>query len=173
MSRNKMLKSVRLICMLMIPAFIVGLYGCDSGGPGSGSGQTKFHVTSVSYGAPAGWSLLPPNSLKITLTFNKAADETTFLLPGAVKVDLEALTSGNKAYNIAGTFKWQGDYKTAVFVSDKSLADLVGPNATENMKYTITLVGGFNHIRDATGEALVGNQPGGGGLFIHEAEVIG
>ena len=77
---------------------------------------------------------------------------------------------------IAGAI-FHRDNRTVVFVSEKSLTELIDPQAAENVIYTISVIGtdaGNGAVTDFNSEPLDGdndNTPGGD--FLKELAIIG
>ncbi len=141
--------------------------------PGTGTWRfkdrgTHFYVSKIDLKAP-NWVPKYEYTYKVvvTISFSRAVDKNSFKAPGTVNIDLKGMSYGKTASSITGTFRFSGDSKTVVLISDKTLEDLINPQAAENVKYTITLVGtdaGAGVITDSAGEALDGNaddKPGG------------
>jgi hypothetical protein len=106
----------------------------------------------------------------VTLTFNRAVKPSTLIAPATVKVDLKGLTSGRTASGVAGTFRFSGDSKTAVFISDRTLAELIRPQANEIIEYRVALAA--PGLRAGVLSPGVGGPPdrggegGDGGRFV-------
>ena len=156
-------------CLLLV-SFLVIAIGCD--------GLTSFYVSKIGLKAP-NWVPAYEYTYKVvvTISFSRAVDKNSFKAPGTVNIDLKGTSYGKTASSITGTFRFSGDSKTVVFISDRTLGDLINPQAAENVKYTITLVGtdaSAGVITDSAGEALDGNaddKPGGN--YSKVIEVVG
>jgi hypothetical protein len=99
-----------------------------------------LRIAGVSLEAPD-WLGLQDAALKVvvTMSFNRAIQPSTVAAPAAVKIDVQGLTSGRAASGVSGTFQHSSDAKTAVFISDRTLAELIQPQANEMIEYRITL----------------------------------
>jgi hypothetical protein len=134
--------------------------------------MADFGVKTVSLQVP-GWVTphLYTYKVTVTITFTQAANKSTVVAPDTVKISLEGLRSGRTASSIAGTVHWAPqDDKEAVFISGQSLADLIHPEAGENYRCTIKVVGkdvGAGAVTGANGEPLAG------GDFTEVLEVVG
>lgn len=157
-------------CLLLVMVCTI-LTSCDD--------PTGLHVSQVSLERP-GWVVLPPDyqyKPAVTITFNRAVDHSSFSAPGTVKIGLKGLRDGRTVSDIAGTFQFSADSKTAVFISNETLGDLINPGAGENIEYSITVLGtdvGAGVVTDADGEALDGDKDGQpGGDYHTTIEVVG
>jgi hypothetical protein len=116
----------------------------------------------VSIGAPD-W--LEPQDVEgkvvVTMTFHHAVTPSILNAPGTVNIDVKGLTNGRSASSVSGTFRFSKDARTAVFISDRTLVELIHPEANENIEYRVTLMasdrgaGAFN--------TAAGGTPGRGG----------
>lgn len=99
-----------------------------------------LQVVGVSLEAPD-WLGSQDTAMKVvvTLTFNRALKPSTLAAPATLKVDVQSLTSGRAASGVGGTFHYSRDLRTAVFISDRTLAELVQPQANEIVEYRIAL----------------------------------
>ena len=125
-------------------------------------------VDKVEFGMPD-WAFQPGLQYRATLvlTFNRAFDVSTLKPQQTLFVTLRGARSGQTAMNISGTIVPQGDGRTFAFISNEDLADLISPQAAENIVFNIAVVGtdvGNGAVSDLNGEALDGdkdNLPGG------------
>jgi len=151
---------------------VIGILGFTIGcGPIAG-----FHVSGIDM-TPPDW--VPPADytfkVVVTMKFNRAVDIQTFNTPTTIKIDLEGSDDGRIMPDIVGTFRASSDGKTIVFISDQTLADLIRPQAGEDIIYTITVIGsGETKVTDVNGEALDGNLDGKpGGDYRKIIKIIG
>ncbi|MFC2042683.1 hypothetical protein ACFLUA_00835 [Chloroflexota bacterium] len=136
-------------------------------------------MSNVSFERP-NWVVPPddyPYKVVITISFNRAVDHASFNAPGTVKIDLKGMLDGRTVSSIAGTFQFSGDSKTVVYISDKTLGEIINPGGGENVQYSITVVGtdaGAGSVTDSTGEVLDGNSDSqSGGDYTQTIDVVG
>ncbi len=131
-----------------------------------GEAATELQVSSV--------SLWPPNwvqradyvkKVAVAITFNRAVDESSISAPGTLQIDVRGSLTGNTASTLPGTVQFSGDSKTAVFISDETLADLIDYQEGETVHYTITVIGTTtgSGVADSNGMALDGDADGNPG----------
>jgi len=111
----------------------------------------------------------------IGITFNRKVDQNSVVAQQTVIIDLKNTSTGETATNIAGSFRFCGDSKIIVFISDENLGDLISIGAGQNYQYTVTVLGsGPTHVEDTSGEALDGDKDGvPGGSYIKSIEIVG
>jgi hypothetical protein len=128
-----------------------------------------LQVVEVSIGAPDWLELQDAESRAVvTMTFNHAVAPPIFSAPSAVNIDLKGLTNGRSASGVRGTFRFSKDSRTAVFISERTLIELIQPEANENIEYRVTLMasdggGGVSSTAvggapDRGGKELVGGR---------------
>jgi hypothetical protein len=120
-----------------------------------------LQAVEVSIGAPD-WLELPDaeGRVVVTMTFNHAVTPSILNAPSTVNIDLKGLTNGHSASRVSGTFRFSKDSRTAVFISDRTLVELIKPEANENIEYRVTLLaseGGAGAF-----STTVGGTPGRG-----------
>ena len=100
----------------------------------------ELQVVGVSLEAPD-WLTAADYASKVvvTLTFNRAVRTSTLAAPDKLRIDLRGMTSGNTASAIFGTFQLSSDARTVVFISDRTLTELLRPQANEDIEYRIAL----------------------------------
>ena len=121
-----------------------------------------LQVAEISIGAPDWLELREVEGrVVVTMTFNHAVTASMLTAPNTVNIDLKGLTNGRSASSVSGTFRVSKDSHTAVFISDRTLAEIIQPEANENIEYRVTLMASHDGAR-AFGTA-VGGTPGRGG----------
>ncbi len=133
----------------------------------------SFQIDKIIYGPELDW--LPPgytSKISMAFSFNTPLKQHTITAPGSVNINLEA-SGGSKASDIAGSFHFSSDSKTAVFISDKRISDLLGPiGGGENIHYSIKVSGA--ELKDCSGILLDGDGDGKpGGNYVKEFSVVG
>jgi hypothetical protein len=100
-----------------------------------------LQVVEVNIGAP-NWLALQDVESKVvvSVTFSQAVMPPVVSGPRAVNIDLKGLTSGRSASGVSGSFRFSKDSRTAVFISDRTLMELIQPEAKEDIEYRVTLV---------------------------------
>jgi hypothetical protein len=99
-----------------------------------------LRVATISIGAPDWLELQDVEGrVVVTMTFNHAVTPAILTAPNTVNLDLKGLTHGRSASNVKGTFRFSQDSHTAVFISDRTLVELIQPEANENIEYRVTL----------------------------------
>jgi len=156
------------VIFALLLAFLTFFWACNE----------SFQVLKVSMKTPT-WVTPSDYTYKVALTieFNHQVDITKFSAPGTVRIDLKGTRDGRTALNVAGIFKQSPDLKTVVFISDKSLSDLIKPGAGENIEYTLIISGttaGIGAVTDKNGQILDGDADGKpGGDYKKVFEVVG
>jgi hypothetical protein len=173
MSVHKMIIKTRWIfwCLLLVAVTLV-LTSCDE--------PAGLHVSKASLERPD-WVVPPPGyqyKVVVTISFNRAVDPDSFKAPGTVKIGLKGMRDGRAVSDISGEgFQFSADSKTAVFISEATLGELINPGAGENIEYSITVLGtdtGDGVVTDAAGVALDGDRDGQPGGDYHKTiEVVG
>jgi hypothetical protein len=99
-----------------------------------------LQVAEISIGAPDWLELQDVEGrVIVTMTFKHAVTPSIFNAPSTVNIDLKGLTNGRSASSVSGTFRFSKDSRTAVFISDRTLVELIQPEANENIEYRVTL----------------------------------
>jgi hypothetical protein len=121
-----------------------------------------LQVVDISIGAPE-WLELPDveSRVVVTMTFNQAVTPPILSTPGAVNIDLKGLTNGRSASSVSGTFRFSKDSRTAVFTSERTLLELIQPEANENIEYRVTFMASDRGT--GASSTAVGGAPGRGG----------
>jgi hypothetical protein len=100
-----------------------------------------LQVAEISIGAPDWLALQDGESrVVVTMTFNHSVTPPFLSTPGAVNIDLKGTASGRSASGVSGTLRLSKDSRTAVFISDRTLTELIQPEANEEIEYRVTLM---------------------------------
>jgi hypothetical protein len=120
-----------------------------------------LHVVDIRLEAPD-WLQAGNASRKalVSMTFNRAIAPSMLEGPGTVAIDLRGLTSGRLSPGVPGTFQYSADARTAVFTSERTLEELIHPQANEMIEYRITLMMPGTHTHASQRQ---GKGPGGRG----------
>jgi hypothetical protein len=130
-----------------------------------------LQVAEIGIGAPD-WLEWPEVAGKVvvTMTFNHVVTPAILKAPSTVNIDLKGLTNNHSASSVSGSFRFSKDSRTAVFISDQTLVELIQPEANENIEYRVTLM-----VSDkgagASGTA-VGSAPGRGGKELAGGRLV-
>ena len=163
-------KRSQILCFILLCSFLTIYIGCGSG----------FHVSNITVGR-ADW-VNPPAGFKATIIFrfNRSVAQSSLNTPGTVQISVTGTHDGRTVSNITGTFIPNGTWGTAseiAFVTDKTLSELINPQAGENIEYSIKLIGtsvGAGGVTDANGEGLDGDENGTpGGNYTKVIMVVG
>jgi hypothetical protein len=105
-----------------------------------GSPLVGLRVAEIALGTPD-WVDFPDvdNRVVVTITFHHGVTPPSLVAPSTFKVDLKGLTSGRTAAEVRGSFRFSADSRTAVFISERTLAELIRPETNETIEYRITL----------------------------------
>jgi hypothetical protein len=131
-----------------------------------------LHVLGVSLEAPD-WLQVPEAGRKVTvsMSFNRGVEVSTWSIPATLTIDLRALTSARTAAAIGGSLRISEDSRTLVFLSDRTLEELLRPQTGEIIEYRIALTlpgleaGGAGAPAASTGGRVSGGD--GQGRLVH------
>lgn len=133
---------------------------------GCGQAATGLQVSNVSLWPPS-WVERADyvKKVAVAITFNQAVDESSVSAPGTLQIDVRGSLTGNTASSLPGTVQFSTDSKTAVFISDETLDDLIEYQEGETVNYTITVIGTTtgSGVADSSGIALDGDADGNPG----------
>lgn len=117
-----------------------------------------LQVAEISIGTPdwLAWQDVE-GRVVVTMTFNHPVTAAMLNAPNTV-IDVKGLTNGHSASSVSGTFRFSKDSRTAVFISDRTLVELIQPEANENVEYRVTLTA--SDERAGGSSTAVGGTPG-------------
>lgn len=90
---------------------------------------------------PPDWLRLPDAHRKaaVSMTFNREVTASLLSIPTGVTVDLRTLTSGRTAAGVRGSLQPSENPRMLVFISDRTMEELVRPQPGELIEYRVTL----------------------------------
>ena len=161
MSRYRLITNKVRIAVCMLLVCLAMLSACDLGGSGGSQSQNKgFYVTGVSLHKPDGVPVkeYAEDKAIITVSFNRAVDKKS--VQSAFFIIRNEQTSEEEVMDY--TVSFSKDFKTVVFISNKSFAKTtIKPDPGSSLLYIILIADG--RVIDTSGELLDGDLDGSPG----------